>query len=75
MVANNFKTYLERGRPFGDAVDLPFVDHAVTDGELPDPTSWEELENYIKQCNPNAPANTLDAAKHVLELYLKESHS
>jgi len=40
---------LEKGLPFGDAVDLPFVYNAVTDLGLPDPASWEELEDFIIQ--------------------------
>ena len=54
MAQNKFKAYLKKGQPFGDTVDLPFVDHAVTDQHLPDPKSWEELEGYIKRLNPDA---------------------
>ena len=43
-----FKDFLKEGQPFGDTVDLPFVNDAVTDPHLPDPKSWEELESYIK---------------------------
>ncbi len=73
MDENKFKAFLEKRQPFGDALDLHFVDHAITDQGLPDPSSWEELENYIKDQNPDAPKDTLDAAKYVWELYLKGS--
>ncbi len=72
MAQNKFKAYLKKGQPFGDTVDLPFVDHAVTDQHLPDPKSWEELEGYIKRCNPDAPTDTLNAARHVWQLYVEE---
>ncbi len=79
-----FKDFLKEGQPFGDTVDLPFVNDAVTDPHLPDPKSWdelesyikgrpkswEELESYIKGRNPDALDNTLKAASHVWwELY------
>ncbi len=69
MAQNRFKTYLKEGQPFGDAVDLPFVNDAVTDRLLPDPKSWEELEGYIKRLNPDAPTDTLNAARHVWQRY------
>ena len=70
MAHNEFKAYLRKGQPFGDALDLPFVDDAVLDQRLPDPKSWEELEDYIKRHNIDAPADTLLAAKHVWQLYV-----
>ncbi|MCH8113092.1 MAG: hypothetical protein IH905_14255 [Proteobacteria bacterium] len=69
MAQNRFKAFLKEGQPFGDAVDRPFVNDAVTDLRLPDPKSWEELEDYIKRTNPDAPADTLNAARHVWQLY------
>ena len=72
MTQNEFKSYLKEGQPFGEAVDLPFVNDAVTDPHLPDPKSWEELEGYIKRRNPDAPAGTLGAARHVWRLYIEE---
>ena len=73
MAQNRFKTFLKDGQPFGDVVDRPFVNDAVMDRELPDAKTWEELENYIKQRNPDVPADTLNAAKHVWQLYIEES--
>ncbi len=64
-----FKDFLREGRPFGDAVDLPFVNDAVTDRQLPDPKSLEELEIYIKWRSSDASADTLKAAEHVWQLY------
>ncbi len=69
MAQNNFQAFLIKGVPFGDAVDIPFVDNAMTDLYLPDPKSWEELENYIKRANPDASTDTLNAAKHVWQSY------
>ena len=71
-MANRFKTFLNEGQPFGDIVDRPFVNDAVTDPDLPDPESWEELEGHIKRLNPDAPADTFDAAKHVWGLYIEK---
>ncbi len=70
MAQNRFKTFLKEGHPFGDIVDR-FVTDAVLDPDLPDPGSWEELEGYIKRRNPDVPNDTLNAAKHVWQLYLK----
>ena len=72
MAQNRFKTYLKEGQPFGNAVDIPFVNDAVTDRFLPDPESWEELKGHIKRLNPDAPTDTLDAARHVWELYIEK---
>ena len=72
MSEHKFKAFLEEGQPFGDAVDLPFVNTAVMDLNLPDPSSWGELENYITQCNPDVQWDTLKAARHVWQLYVRE---
>ena len=72
MAQNKFKAYLKEGQPFGDAVDRPFVDDAVADPDLPDPNSWEELEGYIKRRNPDAPTDTLKAARHMWQRYVEE---
>ena len=71
MAQNNFQAFLIKGVPFGDAVDLPFVDHAMTDPNFPDPKSWKELEEHIKRANPDSPADTINAAKHVWQLYVR----
>lgn len=71
MAQNSFRTYLEEGIPFGDDLDLPFVNDALMDPHLPDPKSWKELERYIKQRNRNALTDALLAAKHVWQLYVK----
>jgi hypothetical protein len=55
-------------------VDRPFVHDAVADPYLPDPNSWEELENYIKSRSPEASADTLGAAEYVWQRYLEASH-
>ena len=72
MAQNRFKAFLKEGLPFGDIVDRPFVIDAVTDRLLPDPKSWEELEDYIKLSNPDVPTDTLNAARHIWDLYVGE---
>ncbi len=72
MAQNRFKAFLEEGQPFGDVVDRPFVIDAVGDPSLPDPKSWEELESYIKQLNPDTPTDTFNAARHVWQLYVEK---
>ena len=72
MAQNRFKAFLKERQPFGDAVDTPFVNDAVTDRLLPDPKSWEELEGYIKLSNPDVPTDTLNAARHAWDLYVGE---
>ena len=67
MAQNKFKAYVE-GRRWSDTV-RDFVDDAMQDPDLPDPESWEELESYIKRRNPDAPTDTLNAARHVWQLY------
>ncbi len=69
MAQKSFLNFLKEGQPFGDAVDRPFVNDAVTDLGLADIKSLEELEGHIKRRNPDAPADTLNAAKHVWQLY------
>ena len=70
MAENKFKAYVLERR-WNDAV-RDFVHDAQQDPDLPDPARWEELEAYIQHRNPAAPAKTLDAAKHVWQLYMEE---
>lgn len=73
MDKNKFKAYMEKRQPFGDSVDLPFVNFALIDYTLPDPKSWEELEDYISDHGDSAELDkTLSAAKYVWELYIEE---
>ncbi len=72
MAQNRFKAFLKEGLPFGDTVDRPFVIDAVGDPSLPDPKSWEELEDYIKLTTPDVPTDTLNAARHIWNLYVEE---
>ncbi len=77
MAENRFKSFLKEGQPFGDTVDLPFVNEAVMDKYLPYPASWKELRRYIEKCYsckefhqyPNASDETLKAAKQVWQLF------
>ncbi len=68
MAQNRFKAFLEEGLPFGDVVDRPFVIDAVSDLNLPDPKSWDELEAHLKDENPD----TIEEAKYIWKLY--EAH-
>ena len=72
MAQNRFQAYLKERQPFGDAVDLPFVHDAVTQQDLLDPKTWKELEDYIKRSNPDVSTDTLQAARHVWQLYEAE---
>lgn len=73
MEENKFRAFLET-RSFSEALNRNFVYDAVADQGLPDPQSWEVLEDFIKQrWSADALPEALDAAKYVWELYLKES--
>ena len=68
MAQNKFKAFLKDGLPFGGYVDKAFVIDAVGDPSLPDPKSWEELEDHLK--SHDAPERTIKAAKHIWGLYV-----
>ena len=68
MNQNRFKAFLKEGQPFGDSVDLPFVDSAVGEQSLPDPNSWEELDAYLE--DHDAEEDVIKAAKHIWGLYV-----
>ena len=72
MAQNRFKAFLKEGLPFGDTVDRAFVIDAIRDPSLPDPKSWEELEAYIKLKNPEVSTDTLNAARHMWDVYVEE---
>ena len=73
MNNNKFKSYLKRRQPFGDSVDLLFVNDALMDKDLPDPKSWEELENYIQDTGDSKNlTEVLSAAKYIWNLYIGE---
>lgn len=68
MVEYKFRTFL-RSRQWSDNL-LDFVDFAVDpdrDPDLPDPTSWEELEVHLK--NRRAPEHAIESARHIWGLY------
>ena len=77
MAENRFKSFLKEGQPFGDSVDLHFVNAAVMDRYLPYPQSFQELGRYIRTKYSSKESNqytngldeTLNAAKHVWELF------
>jgi hypothetical protein len=52
-----------------------FVDHAVTDQQLPNAKSWEELRDYIMQSNPDASPETLEAAKYAWHRYVNSTRA
>ena len=73
MEENKFKAFLKK-QPFSEALNHDFVYDAVADQGLPDPQSWVVLEGFvIRRWSDDALPKTLDAAKYVWELYLKES--
>ena len=72
MVEHKFRAFL-RSRRWSDNL-LDFVDFAVNrdrDTELPDPTSWEELETYLK--SRRAPQHASESAKHIWGLYVADT--
>lgn len=72
MPQNKFKSYLKERQPFGDTLDRPFVYDMVGDPDLPDPSSYEELETYLDQRSPDNTGETLKAAKYIWNLYVTE---
>ena len=72
MEENKFRAFLKAGK-FSEAINFNFVYDAVIDQDLPDPQSWEVLEDFIKRkWKPEALPKALDDAKYVWGLYLKE---
>ena len=72
MEENKFKAFLKDGS-FTEAMNRNFVYDAVADQDLPDPQSWEVLEDFItRQWKPDALPKALDDAKYVWGLYDKE---
>jgi len=65
---NKFKAFLRERQPFGDGVDLSFVDEALDDPRLPDATSWEHLKAYLDE--RGADEKMFSAAKYVWGLYV-----
>lgn len=65
MTENKLKAYLRSRQP-SDAVRA-FIDHAVSDNNLPDARSWEELEDYLN--SHDAPADVIDSAEYVRKQY------
>jgi hypothetical protein len=51
LAQNTFQNFL-KSHEWDYHVSQYFVDHAVTDQQLSDEKSWEELRDYIMQCNP-----------------------
>ena len=64
---DNFREFVI-GRRWDDSFS-DFTRDAFGDLDLPEAHSWEQLETYIKGRNPNAPASTFSAAKHIWQLY------
>ena len=47
MSRNQFRDYIRRGKWSGELRD--FADDAIHDDDLPDATSWEQLETYLNE--------------------------
>ena len=70
MSEHKFKAFLvSRQSQWNENQSKNFVDHAVGDPNLPDPTSWEELEAYLKD-KPTAIAE----AQYIWRLYVVSTH-
>ncbi len=68
---NKFQVFLQERLPFGEGLDLLFVNDAVGDPNLPDATSWEHLKAYLDE--RDADEKRLSAAKHIWGLYVTSS--
>ncbi len=68
MARNRFKAYIRDGVWSGELRD--FADDAIHDDDLPDATSWEQLETYLE--NQNALEGAIIAGKNVWECYQVE---
>ena len=65
LARNQFLAYI-RGRKWsGEHRD--FANDAIRDDELPDATSWEQLETYLRDLH--ALDGAIIAGKHVWECY------
>ena len=72
MEENKFRAFLKAGK-FSEAINFNFVYDAVIDQDLPDPQSWEVLEDFIMgKWKADALPKAIDAAKYVWGLYDKE---
>ena len=72
MEENKFRAFLEKGS-FGDAINFSFVYDAVADQDLPDASTWEEVDSFIREnWKPDAIPKALDDAKYVWRLFQKE---
>ncbi len=69
MNGNNFKHYL-LSHKWSDNLGA-FVIDARMDSLLPDPKSWEELEDYLGR---DAAEDTIKAAKYIWDLYVADTH-
>ncbi len=68
MAQNQFKAFIQ-GRQWGDAVRT-FIDDATQDSDLPDASSWEQLEAYVKQ--KHAVDRVIADARYVWQRYQVE---
>ena len=66
MAEHKFRAFLN-SRKWEDNL-RHFTAQAEDDANLPDPTSWEELERYLKAI-PTTSERALSAAKYVWGLY------
>ncbi len=72
VAEHKFRAFL-RSRQWSDNL-LDFVDFAIDplrDPELPDPTSWEELESHL--IGHNSPQPAIESAKHIWGLYVDDT--
>lgn len=73
MVENKFRAFLEKGS-FGDAINFSFVYDAVADQDLPDASTWKDVDSFIRgKWKLDAIPKALEAAEYVWGLYQKES--
>jgi hypothetical protein len=74
LAPNAFQTFL-KSQEWDYHVSRYFVDHAITDKQLPDAKSWEELRDYISKRNPDASPKTLEGAKYAWGRYVNSTRA
>ncbi len=72
MSEHKFKAFLlSRRRQWNENQSKKFVDHALTDPDLPDTELWEDIEAHLK--DKDSPPDTIEEAKYIWELYKKKN--
>ena len=66
MPGSEFVRFLH-SREWESDLGKRFVDHAVADATMPDVSSWDELEQHLR--DHGAPTDNIEAARYVWSLF------